>query len=55
MGFDTCCSLFQALGQPIQARYQESEERPKAFEELGKHIQQYMKTVLAFRAKVFMY
>lgn len=45
--------LFQALGQPIQARFQESEERPKAFEDLGKQIQQYMKTVHAFKAKVF--
>ncbi|XP_045897538.1 heat shock 70 kDa protein 4-like, partial [Micropterus dolomieu] len=29
------------LGQPIQERYMEAEERPKAFEELGKQIQQY--------------
>ncbi|KAH0629749.1 hypothetical protein JD844_012087, partial [Phrynosoma platyrhinos] len=41
----------KAVGQPIQARFQESEERPKAFEELGKQIQQYMKAVLAFKAK----
>lgn len=41
----------KALGQPIQARFQESEERPKAFEDLGKQIQQYMKTVHAFKAK----
>uniref|UniRef100_A0A7N6BGP4 Heat shock protein 4b n=1 Tax=Anabas testudineus TaxID=64144 RepID=A0A7N6BGP4_ANATE len=27
------------LGQPIQERYAEAEERPKAFEELGKQIQ----------------
>ncbi|OBS65200.1 hypothetical protein A6R68_06253 [Neotoma lepida] len=31
------------LGQPIKTRFQESEERPKLFEELGKQIQQYMK------------
>uniref|UniRef100_A0A8D3E3T2 Heat shock protein 4b n=1 Tax=Scophthalmus maximus TaxID=52904 RepID=A0A8D3E3T2_SCOMX len=31
------------LGQPIKERYTEAEERPKAFEELGKQIQQYMK------------
>uniref|UniRef100_A0A8C0BE85 Heat shock 70 kDa protein 4 n=1 Tax=Buteo japonicus TaxID=224669 RepID=A0A8C0BE85_9AVES len=41
----------KTLGQPIQARFQESEERPKAFDDLGKQIQQYMKTVHAFKAK----
>ncbi|KAG8128660.1 putative Heat shock 70 kDa protein [Naja naja] len=41
----------KAVGQPIQARFQESEERPKAFEELGKHVQQYMKAVHAFKEK----
>lgn len=55
MFVDICCTLFQTLGQPIQARFQESEERPRAFEELGKQIQQYMKTVHAFKAKVFPY
>ncbi|KAG9351300.1 hypothetical protein JZ751_022544 [Albula glossodonta] len=39
------------LGQPIQDRYMENEERPKAFEELGKQIQQYMKIVEAFKTK----
>ncbi|KAM4748038.1 heat shock 70 kDa protein 4 [Rhinophrynus dorsalis] len=39
------------LGQPIQMRYQEYEERPKAFEELGKQIQLYMKVVHAFKNK----
>ncbi|XP_070769779.1 heat shock 70 kDa protein 4b isoform X2 [Enoplosus armatus] len=39
------------LGQPIQERYTEAEERPKAFEELGKQIQQYMKFVEAFKIK----
>lgn len=30
----------------------EAEERPKAFEELGKQIQQYMKFVEAYKMKV---
>ncbi|XP_075756435.1 heat shock 70 kDa protein 4 isoform X2 [Pelodiscus sinensis] len=41
----------KTLGQPIQARFQESEERPKAFEDLGKQIQQYMKIIHAFKTK----
>ncbi|NXD25499.1 HSP74 protein, partial [Spelaeornis formosus] len=45
----------KTLGQPIQARFQESEERPKAFEHLGKQIQQYMKAVHAFKAKDELY
>uniref|UniRef100_A0A8C4GH04 Heat shock protein 4b n=1 Tax=Dicentrarchus labrax TaxID=13489 RepID=A0A8C4GH04_DICLA len=40
------------LGQPIQERYMEAEERPKAFDELGKQIQQYMKFVEAYKMKV---
>uniref|UniRef100_A0A8D3E974 Heat shock protein 4b n=1 Tax=Scophthalmus maximus TaxID=52904 RepID=A0A8D3E974_SCOMX len=39
------------LGQPIKERYTEAEERPKAFEELGKQIQQYMKFVEAYKMK----
>ncbi|XP_074504506.1 heat shock 70 kDa protein 4b isoform X2 [Sebastes fasciatus] len=39
------------LGQPIQERYTEAEERPKSFEELGKQIQQYMKFVEAYKMK----
>ncbi|XP_018421128.1 PREDICTED: heat shock 70 kDa protein 4 [Nanorana parkeri] len=39
------------LGQPIQARYLEFEERPKAFDELGKQIQLYMKVIHAFKNK----
>lgn len=39
------------LGQPIQDRFTEAEERPKAFEEMGKQIQQYMKFVEAFKMK----
>lgn len=49
--FQTACSL-QKLGQPIQDRFTEAEERPKAFEELGKQIQQYMKFVEACKIKV---
>uniref|UniRef100_A0A673BSK3 Heat shock protein 4b n=1 Tax=Sphaeramia orbicularis TaxID=375764 RepID=A0A673BSK3_9TELE len=40
------------LGQPIQERFTESEERPKAFDEMGKQIQQYMKFVEAYKMKV---
>ncbi|XP_074069345.1 heat shock 70 kDa protein 4 [Macrotis lagotis] len=39
------------LGQPIKNRFQESEERPKAFEELGKQIQMFMKVIDSFRNK----
>ncbi|CAO2642960.1 Heat shock 70 kDa protein 4, partial [Lemmus lemmus] len=39
------------LGQPIKTRFQESEERPKLFEELGKQIQQYMKVISSFKNK----
>ncbi|XP_073476755.1 heat shock 70 kDa protein 4 [Aquarana catesbeiana] len=39
------------LGHPIQARYLEFEERPKAFDELGKQIQLYMKVIHAFKNK----
>ncbi|KAJ3588031.1 hypothetical protein NHX12_011625 [Muraenolepis orangiensis] len=39
------------LGLPIQERHIEAEERPKAFEELGKQIQLYMKAVEAFKTK----
>ncbi|KAB0388340.1 heat shock 70 kDa protein 4 [Muntiacus reevesi] len=39
------------LGQPIKMRFQESEERPKLFEELGKQIQQYMKVISSFKNK----
>uniref|UniRef100_A0A8C7ETD5 Heat shock 70 kDa protein 4 n=1 Tax=Neovison vison TaxID=452646 RepID=A0A8C7ETD5_NEOVI len=38
--------------QPIKMRFQESEERPKLFEELGKQIQQYMKVISSFKNKV---
>ncbi|XP_063059263.1 heat shock 70 kDa protein 4-like [Engraulis encrasicolus] len=39
------------IGQPIMERYQESEERPKAFEKLGKLLQQYMKIVEQYKMK----
>ncbi|OCT87772.1 hypothetical protein XELAEV_18021470mg [Xenopus laevis] len=39
------------LGNPIQIRNQEYEERPKAFEELGKQIQLYLKIVNAYKNK----
>uniref|UniRef100_A0A674MC70 Heat shock protein 4b n=1 Tax=Takifugu rubripes TaxID=31033 RepID=A0A674MC70_TAKRU len=39
------------LGQPIMERYTEAEERPKAFEEMGRQIQQYMKFVEAYKMK----
>uniref|UniRef100_UPI00398E9234 heat shock 70 kDa protein 4L isoform X2 n=1 Tax=Pristiophorus japonicus TaxID=55135 RepID=UPI00398E9234 len=39
------------LGQPVQDRYKEHEERPKAFDELGKKIQLFMKTVEAYKNK----
>ncbi|XP_073676662.1 heat shock 70 kDa protein 4-like [Garra rufa] len=41
----------KTLGQPIQERYTEFEERPKAFEELGRQMQQYMKIVEAYKTK----
>ncbi|KYO47370.1 heat shock 70 kDa protein 4L [Alligator mississippiensis] len=39
------------FGQPIQERYMEHEERPKALNDLGKKIQLLMKAVEAFRNK----
>ncbi|KAM9451011.1 heat shock 70 kDa protein 4a [Clarias gariepinus] len=39
------------FGQPIQERAREAEERPKAFEELGKQIQKYLKILEAYKAK----
>lgn len=46
------CHWLQKLGQPIMERYTEAEERPKAFEEMGRQIQQYMKFVEAYKMKV---
>ncbi|KAF3705625.1 Heat shock 70 kDa protein 4 HSP70RY Heat shock 70-related protein APG-2 [Channa argus] len=39
------------IGQPIHDRYMEAEERPRAFEELGRQIQLYMKILEAYKAK----
>ncbi|XP_076014646.1 heat shock 70 kDa protein 4L [Genypterus blacodes] len=39
------------LGQPIQERHREHEDRPRAFEELGKKLQSYMKAVDSFKRK----
>lgn len=43
------------LGQPVKDRYNESELRPRAFEELGKQIQQYMKIIEAYKTKDELY
>ncbi|XP_010789398.1 heat shock 70 kDa protein 4-like [Notothenia coriiceps] len=43
------------MGQPICERYMEANERPKAFEELGRQIQVYMKIVEAYNAKDELY
>lgn len=43
------------LGEPIQNRYREAEDRPKALDELGRQIQQYMKVVEAYKAKDELY
>ncbi|XP_051902787.1 heat shock 70 kDa protein 4a isoform X2 [Hippocampus zosterae] len=39
------------IGQPIVERAIEAEERPSAFEELGRQIQMYMKIINAYKAK----
>ncbi|XP_019728856.1 heat shock 70 kDa protein 4a isoform X2 [Hippocampus comes] len=39
------------IGQPIVERAMEAEERPRAFEELGRQIQMYMKIINAYKAK----
>uniref|UniRef100_A0A8C7DKP7 Heat shock 70 kDa protein 4-like n=1 Tax=Oncorhynchus kisutch TaxID=8019 RepID=A0A8C7DKP7_ONCKI len=44
-------SVLKKLGQPIQERYMESEERPRAFDDMGKQIQMYMKIVEAYKTK----
>ncbi|XP_074528306.1 heat shock 70 kDa protein 4a [Halichoeres trimaculatus] len=43
------------MGTPIYLRYVESVERPKAFEELGRQIQMYMKIIEAYKAKEELY
>ncbi|XP_061558352.1 heat shock 70 kDa protein 4a [Phycodurus eques] len=39
------------IGQPIVERAMEAEERPRAFEELGRQVQMYMKILNAYKAK----
>ncbi|XP_071767053.2 heat shock 70 kDa protein 4L [Centroberyx gerrardi] len=39
------------FGQPIQERHREQEDRPRAFEELGKKLQLYMKAVDSYKQK----
>lgn len=39
------------FGQPIQDRHREQEDRPRAFEELGKKLQLYMKAVEGYKQK----
>ncbi|KAM7375849.1 hypothetical protein PAMP_005616 [Pampus punctatissimus] len=39
------------LGRPIQDRHREHEDRPRAFEELGKKLQLYMKFVDSYKQK----
>ncbi|XP_023575269.1 heat shock 70 kDa protein 4L [Octodon degus] len=41
----------EKYGQPIQVRYMEHEERPKALNDLGKKIQLVMKVIEAYRNK----
>uniref|UniRef100_A0A672QW35 Heat shock protein 4a n=1 Tax=Sinocyclocheilus grahami TaxID=75366 RepID=A0A672QW35_SINGR len=41
------------LGEPIQKRYTEAEERPKALDELGRQIQQYTKVVEAYKDELY--
>lgn len=43
------------MGQPIFERYMEAEERPRAFQELGRLIQMYMKIIDAYKAKDELY
>uniref|UniRef100_A0A8B9H2I0 Heat shock protein 4 like n=1 Tax=Astyanax mexicanus TaxID=7994 RepID=A0A8B9H2I0_ASTMX len=44
-------SELKTFGEPIQERYREHEDRPRAFDELGRKIQLFMKTVEAYRQK----
>lgn len=50
--FYICVIYVQRLGQPIQDRHREHEDRPRAFEELGKKVQLYMKFVDSYKQKV---
>uniref|UniRef100_A0A8C7CVT2 Heat shock protein family A (Hsp70) member 4 like n=1 Tax=Oncorhynchus kisutch TaxID=8019 RepID=A0A8C7CVT2_ONCKI len=42
----------KSFGQPIQDKHREQEDRPRAFEEMGKKIQLYMKAVELYKQKV---
>ncbi|KAF7704366.1 heat shock 70 kDa protein 4L [Silurus meridionalis] len=44
-------SELKRFGEPIEERYREQEERPQAFDELGKKIQLYLKVLEAFKQK----
>ena len=44
--------FLQRLGEPIQDRHREQEDRPRAFEELGKKLQLYRKFVDSYKQKV---
>ena len=46
------CFSVQRFGQPIEDKHRENEDRPRAFEELGKKLQLYMKAVDCFKQKV---
>lgn len=39
------------IGTPIQVRFQEAEQRPRAFEELGQRLQHYAKIAAEFESK----
>uniref|UniRef100_A0A8C7R9E7 Heat shock protein 4 like n=1 Tax=Oncorhynchus mykiss TaxID=8022 RepID=A0A8C7R9E7_ONCMY len=41
----------KSFGQPIQDKHREQEDRPRAFEEMGKKIQLYMKAVELYKQK----
>lgn len=44
--------MFQRFGEPIEDRYREQEERPQAFNELGKKIQFFLKILDAYKQNV---
>ncbi|XP_062378945.1 heat shock 70 kDa protein 4L isoform X1 [Sardina pilchardus] len=39
------------FGEPVEERYREAEERPRAFDELGRKIQTFLKTIEAYKQK----
>ncbi len=47
-----CLCLLQRFGEPIEERYREHEGRPRAFDELGKKLQLFMKAVDVYKQKV---